>query len=576
MYKRQDYEWVNFNPNIINIEKSSDEEGCGDLPKTGDEEIIKGELTDNLVDGWQANAKNVRGNSPGFADVEITAHGFGRKFKTNVNLEVIGEMGMVRDKYIKVSGCEEGLILLPPNSSYQMRLEGIPLNSNSDYDFSILQSQHQKLLRTNANGFLKSSYQEGYVLLKISEKKNPENELLIPVVIKEPSSLIIEDSGKISPVPVKSSMSLKARLTDSLGRVFVHPLKNFKLSTLSSDSSIIDAYYNENKGEIEINTKKKGQATIMIAHPESASKLMDILPIKVGSLISPASPVSIHIGGSVNFKLNNQVLLDKSKWKSSNNDAIRIENGKVKAVGSGKAELRFDETIKLTSQIQVFSVDQIILEESLTNTLTNIPSRKEFKENYHFMFKLLSQGREINLLQDEQIRPEIDHNLTWGCRCPSSSFSVNRQKFIKPQNSVPYMGCIVRFADFQSEGQWDFAPQTTVIFFLENKESGFKIEHKVNLHVIHGFFFSDKSLESDPIQMDNNSRSKEVLIRTQKMLNVETDPVKLARYLKFDFSPHTSLLKLRLELPEDFSTQRMLGHITVSYTHLTLPTTPYV
>ena len=557
-----DYEWTNFNPNIVTLERSSEEEGCGDLPKSGDG-TIEEEVQNQLVDGWQASAKNVRANSPGFADVEITAHGYGRKFKTNVNLEVIEGMGVVRDKFIKVSGCEEGVILLPPNSSFQMRMEDVPLHSNSDYDFSILQSQHQKLLRTNANGFLRSSHQEGYVLLKISEKKNPQNELLVPVIIKKPVSLIIEDSSKISPVPVKSSMSLRARLIDSLGRAFVHPLKNFKLSVLSSDSSILDVYYNENKGEIEINTKKKGQATVMVAHPNRAQELLDILPIKVGSLISPSSPVEVHFGGNVNFKLNNQVLLDKSKWRSSNTEVVRIENGRVKAVGMGKAELRFDQTIKLTSQIQVFTVDQIVLEESLTNTLTNIPSRKEFKENYHFMFKLLAQGREINLLQSEQDKPEIDHNLTWGCSCSSPSFSVNRQKFLKPQNSLPYMGCIIRFSDFQNEGEWDFSPQTSLVFFLENKASGFRVEHRVSLHVIHGFFFADKSLESDPIQMDNASRSKEVLIRTQKMLIIDTEPAKLARFLKFDFNPKTSLLKLNLLLPEDFSDKRMLGHINL-------------
>ena len=560
-----DYEWTNFNPNIVSLERSSEEEGCGDLPKSGEDQV-KEELQDQLVDGWQASAKNVRANSVGFADVEISAHGYGKKFKTNVNLEVIEGMGVVRDKFIKVVGCEEGVILIPPNSSYQMRLENIALNSNSDYDFSILQSQHQKLLRTNSNGFLRSSNQEGYVLLKISEKKNPQNELLVPVIIKKAASLIIEDSSKISPVPVKSSMSLRARLVDSLGRVFVHPLKNFKMSVLSSDSSILDVYYNENKGEIEINTKKKGQATVMVAHPNRATELMDILPIKVGSLISPSSPVEIHIGGNVNFKLNNQVLLNKSKWKSSNSGVVRIEDGRVKAVGNGKAELRFDETVKLTSQIQVFSVDQILLEESLTNTLTNIPSRKEFKENYHFMFKLMAQGREINILQSEQDKPEIDHNLTWGCTCSSPSFSVNRQKFLKPQNSLPYMGCILRFADFQNESEWDFNPQTSLVFFLENKASGFRIEERVNLHVIHGFFFADKSLESDPIQMDNNLRSKEVLIRTQKMLIIDTEPAKLSRFLKFDFNPKTSILRLNLLLPENFSDKRMIGHINLQST----------
>lgn len=557
------FEWENLNPNIVEVEQSSDE-ACGDLPKSGDEDLIREKMENLFINGWQSTAKNVRGLSPGFADVEITAQGFGRKFKTNVNLEVIDGVGVVRDKFIKIEGCEEGILLLPPNSFYQVRLMGVPLSSNSDFDFSILQSQQQKLLRTNANGFLRSSHEEGYVLLKISEKKNPSNELLVPVVILKPVSLVVEDSSKIALVPEQSFMSLRVRLIDSLGRVFAHPLRNFELSALSSDSNILDAFYQSDKGELEISTKKQGQATVMVSHRLLPDKLIDVLPIKVGSLISPASPVDVHVGGTVNFKINNQVLLDKSKWKSSDDQVVRVESGQVKAVGPGKAELRFDETVRLSSLIRVFAITQIIEEDVISNVVTNIPVRKEFRESYHFMFKLLSEGREINLLQSQQDKPEIDHNLNWGCLCLSDSFVVTRQKFLKPQNTLPYMGCVLRFSDFEQEAEYDFGPSTSIVFFLENKQSGFRLEHRVNIHVIHGFHFMQKNLISEPIQMDENSRSRRISIRTQKILQVSTEPPHLARHVKFSFDSSRSLLTLDVDLPENFSDQRIFGNISIT------------
>ena len=557
------FEWVNLHPSILQIEEA-DAESCGDLPNSEENDGLEGEASKEFVDGWKATAKNVKGLSAGFASVEVMAEGYKRKFKKNINLEVINGIGAVRDKYIKVVGCEEGLILLPPSTSYQVRLQNIPLNSNVDYDFSILQSQHQRLLRTNSSGYLKTSSKEGYVLLKISEKQNPENELLIPVVIKKPASLVIEDSGKVALVPEDSSMSLKARLIDSLGRVYAHPLKDFKLSALSSDSNILHAHYNENRGEVKISSKRQGQATVLISHPEYSDHLVDVLPIRVGSLISPASPVNVHIGGQVNYKINNQVLLNKSQWRSSDSDVVRIEDGKVKAFSQGKAELRFDNTVKLSSMIEVFSIDQIVEEDTQSKTVTNISGHGDFKPNYHFMLKLLSNGKEVNLLQSEQERPEIVNNLTWGCSCSSPSFTVKRQKFINPQNSLPYMGCLLTFADFQIDADWDFSPQASIVFFLENREISFRLEHRISLQVIHGFFFSDKSVLSDPIQMDNNSRSKEVHIRTRSLPEVVTEPMQLARNVRFIFDKQSALLTLKIDLPEDFSEQRMVGTVTLT------------
>lgn len=555
------FEWANLNKNVVEIERSGSDETCGQLKADGHNQptdLTNDRLNKLISSGWQGLAKNIRALNPGFADIEVRGRMGDWIYKTNKNIEVIDGLRTKRDKYIKVAGCSEGVLLLPPNTKHQIRLEGVSLSSNSDYLFSVLQSQSQKLIKTNVNGFLKTNNEEGYVLLRISEKKNPKNELLLPIVITRPAALIVEDSAKIGLVPVKSNMSLQVRLIDNLGRVFAHPLKDFPISANSSDSSILEAHYNSNRGQLEISAKRKGQAAVFVSAHRDERKLLDMIAVKIGSLISPASPVRVHVGGTVDFKINNQVLLDKSAWISSNPKVLAIEDGTVRALSSGKAELRFDESVNLSSIVSVYELDQIV-EESSETQLTNVKSRSEYKESYHYMYKLYSQSREINLLQIMKSQPEVQNNLDWGCRISSESLTATRQRFINPQNSLPYMGCLIKFSDWAVSENWDFNPQVELVFYLENKQTGFKLEKRTRLSVLHGFFLSDKKLLNDGLLFDNDSRVKSVLIKTQKELNLSLEPQILKSFAKTDFDPKFGVFKIDLTFPENFSESKLKG-----------------
>ena len=555
------FEWQNLNKDVVEIERTGSGEGCGDLTSEGKPSELTTERLSKLISsGWQGLAKNIRALNRGFADIEVTGRMGEWLFKTNKNIEVVAGLGTKRDRFIKVAGCTEGVLLMPPNAKFQIRLVGVPLSSNADYLFSVLQSQSVRLIRTNVNGFIKTSSEEGYVLLRISEKRVPENELLLPVVIRRPSSLIVEDSSKIGLVPVKSSMSLKARLIDTLGRVFAHPLKDFKMSAQSSDSSILEAHYNPNRGEVEIAAKRKGQATVFLTADRSPLKLLEILPVKIGALISPASPVTVHIGGIVDFKINNQVLLDKTGWKSSNESVLSIDDGTVRAIAPGKAELRFDESVNLSSIVSVYKLDQVI-EEKTEKLITNVASRAEFKKTYHFMYKLFAQGREVNLLETERTQPEVRNQLDWGCTVSSESLSVQRQRFINPQNSLPYMGCVVKFANWATEEEWDFASEAELVFYVENQKTGFRLQKKTRLSVLHGFFLADAKALAKPIFFDNDARTGTILVKTQTPLAVTLDPPFLKGFVKTEFDSKFSVFKIIFDFPENYSESKIDGNI---------------
>lgn len=555
-----EYQWNNVNKDIVNIEQTAAEEACGQIP-TGDSEsssISKEDLDKVIIKGWQAMGKNIRGLSSGFAEVEVVGKlNNSTLSRKSINIEVIDGLKAKRDKYIKVKGCEEGILLLPPNSLFQIELEGIPQSLNINYHFAILHKESENLVLTNSIGKLKTSNEEGYSLLKVSEKKNPANELLLPVLVKTPSQLIIEDSSKVALVPVKSSMTLKARMIDSLGRVFAHPILNQKLSVISSDSKIIDAHYNINKGEVKVYAKRDGETTLMVSDPNNP-KLFDILAVKIGALITPASPIQVHSGGNIKFKINNRILLDKSKWKSSNNDVIRIEDGKVKALASGKSILRFDESVNLSSVINVFQIDKIE-EVKFAKVLTNIPTHKDFNLKYNFTFRMFADNKEIDLIDMEMNNPEIDHGLEWDCLVDSSSLKASKIKFKRLDNQN-YFGCVVEFAKWTTNDAWDFNKRANLTMQIQNPLSGFKISRKLSLELVHGFFVEEESSQSN-LTLDNDNRKKEIKIKSKEKLSLNFSHSIFKKYTKIRYIPEESIMHLMIDLPEDLSETLIKGYI---------------
>jgi hypothetical protein len=377
--------------------------------------------------------------------------------------------------------------------------------------------------------------------------------------VKTPSQLIIEDSSKVALVPVKSSMTLKARMIDSLGRVFAHPILNQKLSVISSDSKIIDAHYNINKGEVQVYAKRDGETTLVVSDPNNL-RLFDIMAVKIGALITPASPVQVHTGGNIRFKINNKILLDKSKWKSSNNDIIRIEDGKVKALSPGKSIIRFDESVNLSSIVNVFQIDKIE-EIKFSKVLTNIPAHQDFSEKYNFTFRVFADNKEIDLIDMEKNNPEIDHGLEWNCLVDSSSLKASKIKFKRLDNQN-YFGCVVEFAKWTSSDSWDFNRRANLTMQIHNPLSGFKITRKLSLELVHGFFVEqDQESSVSNFTLDNDNRQKEIKIKSKEKLSLSFSNPIFKKYTKIKYSPEESVMHLIVDLPEDLSEHLIKGHL---------------
>ena len=94
---------------------------------------------------------------------------------------------------------------------------------------------------------------------------------------------------------------------------------------------------------------------------ESDPTIYDVFTVKVSSLLQPSSPVYLHQGASVNFKLLDDTGKIKDLrhmepvWSSSNQSVIEInsKSGVASTYQSGGATISLSNSLKAQSQVIV-------------------------------------------------------------------------------------------------------------------------------------------------------------------------------------------------------------------------------
>jgi len=90
------------------------------------------------------------------------------------------------------------------------------------------------------------------------------------------------------------------------------------------------------------------------------SHIYDVFRVKVPSIVKPPSPVNIHVGGEVKFKImgagsemsgeqkdEKQGSIGKSIWSSNNNGVLEINSltGEARGLSEGKSEVMLSNHI---------------------------------------------------------------------------------------------------------------------------------------------------------------------------------------------------------------------------------------
>jgi hypothetical protein len=101
--------------------------------------------------------------------------------------------------------------------------------------------------------------------------------------------------------------------------------------------------------------------------------IFDVFRVRVATIVQPGSPVHLHYGANVNFKIvsNSNDMLDGTTWTSSDPRVLSISqnDGTAIAKGEGRAEVMLSNAINAASIVHVSKVQGAELDSMASTDL---------------------------------------------------------------------------------------------------------------------------------------------------------------------------------------------------------------
>ena len=260
-----------------------------------------------------------------------------------------------------------------------------------------------------------------------------------------------------------------------------------------SNTKVIDIKTNSDHSLLSIRGKMIG-ATLCTLYLEGNPHVFDMFLIIVDSIITPASPVYVHEGGSIQFNVLNKNAEIKEKWFTQDSSIIEINqiSGKAIALREGTTLVLYKETIQYTTKIHVFKINKVILDSKTPSIITNILSSKHYKDEYKILVRAFSDDYEIEELFNE--KGPINNNLKFICENMQSDWIFTNQEIhYDPHEKKHKLFCVVKLKKNYPNDLKVPNVLTLVVNFISNRENTYKFSWKFYFEIYWAFKISDSS-----------------------------------------------------------------------------------
>lgn len=369
------YEWSTKNSSSVTIEEP---------------EIIKTDDGENPATIYNNKiAVNVIGHAPGEAEITITLKpkygstiGAG-SFTSTKSVTFIEPIIPNLPLYIGSKPCNlSGGLILPPNSGFQLETNH---NSQNLEIRNPCDDSSKSLVNWTQNGYFTTGNNLGFTSVQLVDVDNRDNTRMLNIEVAKIHSLIVENSDKAGLLSSGGNVNLKVSLQDEFGRLFPSKLKNHKFSAFSGDNSVARVTIDQDESHIQLQGVEKGE-TLIFVHLENDHSIYDVFKVVVGNVLNIKNGVKIHVGGEIRFELANGMGDGGKAWTTTNREVLSINpnTGVAHAYSPGKVTVIYDSNVRIETEVEVYEIDQLVLNEGGLVDLSNIqPSGEEGEKIEH-------------------------------------------------------------------------------------------------------------------------------------------------------------------------------------------------
>ena len=206
-----------------------------------------------------------------------------------------------------------------------------------------------------------------------------------------------------------------------------------------SNPKVIDAELREGNSILHLRAKAFGVSLCSVYLLDNP-QVYDIFVVRVGSIITPTSPIFVHEGGLIQFSANGNLRNIGHKWFSEDTNIISIHpiTGRAIAQKKGLTSIAFSDTIEYSTKVNIFLIDRV---ETTNIKMTNLQNHPDYHEEYELPLTFYSGDKEITNLFSEN--EAINNNLKLRCDTINSEWIMVQQKMTLEGNKAKY-SCTIR------------------------------------------------------------------------------------------------------------------------------------
>lgn len=195
------------------------------------------------------------------------------------------------------------------------------------------------------------------------------------------------------------------------GRLFPNGINELHFQTRVSDPKVAEATVSDDKQHLRIQAKSPG-STLVLLYLNGSSHVYDVIDLEVGSLLSPSSPVHLHVGGSVRFESSRNT---RGDWVSEDPALIHIDgSGVAHALQRGSTYVELREAVTHRAKVVIWQADTIEMVKGPPGTLTNYKEAAGYLQAFLFQFKAFD-SRTLRKVTNFTASQNIDNSLVFRC-----------------------------------------------------------------------------------------------------------------------------------------------------------------
>ena len=302
-------------------------------------------------------------------------------FSTSATLKVSQKLSINVPEYSDLTSQQTHLYLLPPNTrtkietNRQTRLR-LGYSQQSVYDRSTGSYRYQEstspIISVDDGESIRTGDKYGKVTVIVEEGQAFSDQVvMLNVLIADVYTVATMRAYDALSLPLGSSLTLPIHLQNEHAHRFAENIEGLEVGILQSHPRVVSVqldYYNQTMTLVSLGS---GDCNIVLYLVER-QYIFDVIRVRVSSIVKPSSPVFLHVGGEVDFRVESTEDLGSSysadqqsshdhsgmRWSSSDTYTLDVKARTGKAVGlqEGKAEVMLSQHANTASIVHVSKV----------------------------------------------------------------------------------------------------------------------------------------------------------------------------------------------------------------------------